>query len=461
MRTYPQTATTTWTCIAIVSLPALLTNAFSIHPIPRRSLLSSQTQFTRLHADVTQDTPPPPPPIPVPVPVLKDGEIDIHPEQIEIKDMDAITTLAGNIVQCLFKSDLKRKGGGDGGGSTGWTSWVDDPTAFSLRCCIDSLAISKPINPKDISERDETNSWLRWMKSSPSPLMIDLSHQVRDVANGLIRDEDMDMIETTREDFVERIGVNLILLPSGKTLDQPIRTPPGAMAYGKLLYGGANRYRILPGKMKRRTGERTALITKEGDNVDAWLQYGGPERNYEAVDMGACCLLEVIVLPTGLKTNLVSEEIGHMALSDLKWEAKKMISFWEAPEEYTIGEESEEMEQEVDPLLTLSGQDRNDFMTDAFTQNVGGLQTQIESIVRRVLDGRVYLSEDGEKLGSQSLTEAQELESLGLTAVRGLLLYGPPGCGKTALAREISNALRARQPKVVSAPELLDRWVGK
>jgi vesicle-fusing ATPase len=33
-------------------------------------------------------------------------------------------------------------------------------------------------------------------------------------------------------------------------------------------------------------------------------------------------------------------------------------------------------------------------------------------------------------------------------------------CGKTALAREISNALRARATKIVAAPELLDRWVG-
>lgn len=32
--------------------------------------------------------------------------------------------------------------------------------------------------------------------------------------------------------------------------------------------------------------------------------------------------------------------------------------------------------------------------------------------------------------------------------------------GKTALAREISRALKARAPKIVSAPELLDRWVG-
>lgn len=254
-----------------------------------------------------------------------------------------------------------------------------------------------------------------------------------------------------------RIGVNLILLPSGKSLEQNIRTPPGAMAYGKLLYGGAKRYRLLPGKMKRKTGERTALITKDGENVDAWLQYGGPERNYEAMDMGACCILEVIILPTGLKASLASEDSAHMALTNLGWDAKKMISFWEALDK--DNGEAENMEQ-VDPILNLSGKDRNDFMTNSFTQNVGGLQPQIDSIVRRVLDGRVYRSEDGEKLGSQSLVEAKELESLGLTAVRGLLLYGPPGCGKTALAREISNALKARQPKVVSAPELLDRWVG-
>jgi vesicle-fusing ATPase len=49
---------------------------------------------------------------------------------------------------------------------------------------------------------------------------------------------------------------------------------------------------------------------------------------------------------------------------------------------------------------------------------------------------------------------------LGLRPVKGVLLYGPPGCGKTHLARQISKILDARPPKIIAAPELLDRWVG-
>ena len=41
-----------------------------------------------------------------------------------------------------------------------------------------------------------------------------------------------------------------------------------------------------------------------------------------------------------------------------------------------------------------------------------------------------------------------------------MLLYGPPGCGKTLLAREIAAAMGAREPKIVNGPEMMSKYVG-
>lgn len=41
-----------------------------------------------------------------------------------------------------------------------------------------------------------------------------------------------------------------------------------------------------------------------------------------------------------------------------------------------------------------------------------------------------------------------------------MLLYGPPGCGKTLIARQIGKILKAREPKIVNGPEVLDKYVG-
>lgn len=53
------------------------------------------------------------------------------------------------------------------------------------------------------------------------------------------------------------------------------------------------------------------------------------------------------------------------------------------------------------------------------------------------------------------------LEELGVRPVRGLLLHGPPGCGKTLLARTIGSLLSPDRPvTVVSGPEIMDKFVG-
>ena len=67
-------------------------------------------------------------------------------DPVSESDVSALTALAGNTAQCLILSDLKRKGGGDGS-STGWTSWVEEKSAFKLQCCVDLMSLSLPVSP--------------------------------------------------------------------------------------------------------------------------------------------------------------------------------------------------------------------------------------------------------------------------------------------------------------------------
>lgn len=51
-------------------------------------------------------------------------------------------------------------------------------------------------------------------------------------------------------------------------------------------------------------------------------------------------------------------------------------------------------------------------------------------------------------------------ESVGITAPTGVLLWGPPGCGKTLLAKAVANESRANFISV-KGPELLNKFVGE
>ncbi|CDI79428.1 N-ethylmaleimide-sensitive factor, putative [Eimeria acervulina] len=78
---------------------------------------------------------------------------------------------------------------------------------------------------------------------------------------------------------------------------------------------------------------------------------------------------------------------------------------------------------------------------------IGGLDKQFAEIFRRAFSSRVF--------------PPHLVEELGLKHVKGLLLYGPPGTGKTLIARQIGKALKAREPKVVNGPEILNKYVGQ
>jgi len=77
---------------------------------------------------------------------------------------------------------------------------------------------------------------------------------------------------------------------------------------------------------------------------------------------------------------------------------------------------------------------------------IGGLDHEFNSIFRRAFASRIYPS--------------HIISEMGINHVRGMLLHGPPGCGKTLIARKIGEVLNAREPKIVNGPEILDKYVG-
>ncbi|KAG9118300.1 transport between ER and Golgi ATPase protein, partial [Ceratobasidium sp. 392] len=77
---------------------------------------------------------------------------------------------------------------------------------------------------------------------------------------------------------------------------------------------------------------------------------------------------------------------------------------------------------------------------------IGGLDAEFGAIFRRAFASRVFPPGLVEKLGIQH--------------VKGILLHGSPGTGKTLMARQIGKMLNAREPKIVNGPEILNKFVG-
>ena len=90
------------------------------------------------------------------------------------------------------------------------------------------------------------------------------------------------------------------------------------------------------------------------------------------------------------------------------------------------------------------------------------------SATEEVSVGSVTLDDVGDMVETkQALTEAvlwplqhpETFERLGVDPPRGVLLYGPPGCGKTFVVRALASSGRLSVHAVKGA-ELMDKWVG-
>jgi hypothetical protein len=367
--------------------------------------------------------------------------------------LDLVAELAA---VCLYQSDIRRDAIGAAAGkqASSATNWIHDPSAFLLQKAMDQVICSEVFG--SATNRDVVTNWWRWCKAVPASAIIDWTdefHQSMEtiLVSSVVAEEGdsskllLSRIDTSRADFLSRLACRLILIPSGSTLDHPLSEPPTSLVYGKLLYGGVTRGRLLGTTSLTKTARRTALRTQVQPStaqlVPAWLMYGGPDRWYEAVDMGPAAILEVILLPRGKKLIGTSSTNGAMTgpptmvITGTACSPNLLLDH--ATNRKNITQDTVTVPSTYSSTTWSSGKERNQALALEFGTAVGGLQPQIDAIVRRVLDGRVVRPIENERLASGSVVgeeswtawEAKELELLGLSPVRGLLLYGPPGCG--------------------------------
>ena len=79
---------------------------------------------------------------------------------------------------------------------------------------------------------------------------------------------------------------------------------------------------------------------------------------------------------------------------------------------------------------------------------IGGLDSQFTSMFRKAFATRMFPG---------------IVSKMGMNHVRGMLLYGPPGCGKTLIARQIAKVLDVddKNVKIVNGPEVLSKMIGE
>lgn len=105
---------------------------------------------------------------------------------------------------------------------------------------------------------------------------------------------------------------------------------------------------------------------------------------------------------------------------------------------------------------------------DDLTGALSVIRPLSRSASEEVAVGSITLDDVGDMVETkQALTEAvlwplqhpETFERLGVDPPRGVLLYGPPGCGKTFVVRALASSGRLSVHAVKGA-ELMDKWVG-
>eukprot|EP00468_Gymnochlora_sp_CCMP2014_P010229 CAMPEP_0167755386 /NCGR_PEP_ID=MMETSP0110_2-20121227/8791_1 /TAXON_ID=629695 /ORGANISM="Gymnochlora sp., Strain CCMP2014" /LENGTH=659 /DNA_ID=CAMNT_0007641359 /DNA_START=107 /DNA_END=2086 /DNA_ORIENTATION=- len=334
--------------------------------------------------------------------ILSNANVQEARNNIDIDDEQASSpqlfeNLLSN-VQLTIDASYRRFYSAIDGGSTGWSDWVDDASRRQLLTAMKTLAT----NEKDML-------W-SWCKDTPDVMSVELMSGTG-------------------------IEMRALVVPAGTRMTRHF--PPGNLLLSSMLSGSCNVKSFITSK--RQGVETTRETARHSYDIDSepWMYYGGPQRVITCSEGDVAILLEIILKPPARLSPIYSEHTMGLRVFPVDNSTKGL--------EHLFTEKI--LETQEDSLKEKGRQKSQHVSLDDMRVRVGGLDGALSNITRRIFATRRF--------------SPRMVEKLGLQHVRGMLLYGPPGCGKTLLAREIAKVLKAREPKIVSGPEILNKWVGE
>jgi len=125
-----------------------------------------------------------------------------------------------------------------------------------------------------------------------------------------------------------------------------------------------------------------------------------------------------------------------------------------------INLESDIIDPELLEQISVTKEDFENAMKEVLPSGIREVFVEVPNIKWDQIGGLEDLKQKLIESVDWPLSHPNIFSRMGITPPKGILLYGPPGCGKTLLARAVANESKANFISV-KGPELLSKFVGE
>ena len=313
--------------------------------------------------------------------------------------------------------------------SSVWPPFIAEVEATMERSYAAYLSRDEGSDSWGLSDKD--GSWVRWEKLTALRTMIDsLQLNRSSELSSFLYNSPVPLYAP----LSSSLSYDLTLMHIPPQCSMPPRYhSPGTVVVYKKLYGRGHCRRIIVNRE----------IGRDEFEDSLQMRLGGMQRVLESVNASRLGILELVLYPPRRQAEGLSGIGGFVSAESSIMEVNIPLQGEQGGCLVNLFESKRPSPNNIAATIEKSKVS----LLQGLGNSIGGLDEELRTIVRRVLLSRQI--------------EPKMLKTLGLSHVRGLLLYGPPGCGKTLIARELAAALDARKPKIVNGPELMNKYLGE